>query len=741
MKRTTFLLAGSALALAACTDRTPLSPRAELAAPAAAVASVASSDLVPGEDFVAGQVIVRFRPGAARSEIAEAHRARKKDDMLLARTEILSVPVGEELAIAAQLAKNPNVEFAEVDHIAKIEPCATTQSCLLPDGQFFGYKWDLHNTGTVVGQAGAKADADIDWAEAFDFLGGNSFAGSAVIGILDTGIRSTHQAFVGKILAGRRFLADGQPVTNFADDHSHGSHVAGIAAARGDAAVPGVAYGTNIKLLVGKVCNSAGQCPSSATADGIVWATDNGANVINMSLGSFGSNPDGSGSAAQQAALQYAAARNVLPVCATGNDDGKATYTGGVGYPSRFAECMAVGATGWTDVKASYSNYGPQIEISAPGGDGNALGTGNSLILAAVPSGTSNTSYGWKAGTSMATPQVAGLAALLYATGTTNAAAVRQRIIQTADDVEAAGWDARTGAGRINVYRALTGQNPDAPPVARPGAQYAGSKGIPVQFDGSTSFDPNGKNITYAWNFGDAASASNTATGANPTHTYMRAGTYTVTLTVTDAAGLATTATTVAVIPNIVPAIASFAGATLLQGESYAAAGSFGDADPDQWTATVNYGDGSGAQALALSGKSFALAHRYMAAGTHVVTVAVSDDDNGTGTRTAGVTVWTPQQGIDQLLLSTLGGSGSAGTAGVAGSGALGLSVGQVEALRATLTAARESLDRGNSTAALEQLQAFRNQVSALAQARQLPGATAQDLTARANRITASVNR
>jgi serine protease len=242
---------------------------------------------------------------------------------------------------------------------------------------------------------------------------------------------------------------------------------------------------------------------------------------------------------AQQAGAAYAASKNVLSVCATGNDDAKPTngYTGGVGYPARFAECMAVGATNWSDAKASYSNYGPQIEISAPGGDGNPSNTGNSLILAAAHTGDG--SFSFKAGTSMATPQVAGLAALLYATGTTDAAAIRQRLKETADDLEAPGWDNRTGAGRINAYRAITGKNPNAAPIAKPVNSATGSKGVAMTFDGTASTDPNGKTIkSYAWNFGDEKSASNTATTAQASHTYLRAGTYTVSLTVTDAANL-----------------------------------------------------------------------------------------------------------------------------------------------------------------------------------------------------------
>ena len=735
MKRSTLVAVAGSLALAACTD-TPVDP----ALSTAPLASVAERPLSPGEDFVAGQVIVRFTPGAARSEIAEAHRARKKEDMLLERTEILLVPVGEELAIAAQLSRNPNVEFAEPDFIFRLAPCELSTSCNLPDGQFFGYKWDLHNTGTVAGQSGAKPDADIDWVEAHDYLG-TSFAGSAVIGILDTGIRPTHQSFTGKILGGRRFVNDTFPVSNYIDDHSHGTHVASIAAGRRVAAAPGVAYGANIKLLIGKVCDAAGNCPVSAVANGIMWAADNGANVINLSLGGFGS--AAGGSSAQLAALRHAVSKNVLPVCATGNDDNKADngYTGGVGYPARFNECLAVGATNWSDTKASYSNWGPGIDVSAPGGDGNELKTGNSLILAAVHGGDG--SYNWKAGTSMAAPQVAGLAALLYATGVKDVAAVRQRIISTVDDVETPGWDQRTGFGRINVYRAITGLDANAAPVVNPGTQYAGAKGVPVQFDGSASFDPNGKAVSFAWNFGDPTSTANSSTLATPTHTFLRAGSYTVTLTVTDAAGNGTTKTTVAVIPNIVPEIVALAGATLLQGETYATAGSFADADPDTWTASASYGDGSETEALPLTAaKSFALSHRYLAAGTQTVTVTVSDDDNGTGTASATVTVWTPQEGIQQTLLAVVR---SLGTTEIASTEATvsadAMARGSFQALEATLHAAVASLDRGNGTTAVAQLRAFRQQVAALAQSGRISTSTAEALTARVDRVVASINR
>ena len=718
------LLVAAAFGIAACSDLNPIASRGSRPAPPVPP----TTDVVA--DFVPGRIIVRFKEGVNHIEVTRAHRATRGETMRLPRAEILHVPVGEELATAQAMGNDPEVEFAEPDYIMKVGPCEVSTACTLPDGSFFHYKWDLHNTGSINDQAlgyglvgSGQADADMDWAEAYDYLG-PAFAGSAVIAILDTGIRTTHQNFTGKILGGRRFLADTFPVTNYTDDHGHGSHVAGIAAARaGGNPVPGVAYGTNIKLLIGKVCNSAGSCPNSATANGIVWAADNGANVINMSLGAYGGNPDGTGSAAQRAALQYAVSKNVLPVCSTGNDDGKVGYTGGVGYPGRFPECMAVAATNWSDAKANYSNYGPQTAISAPGGASNPTGNALSLVLSA--SHTSDSGYNWRAGTSMAAPQVAGLAALLWATGMHDAAQIRQRIMDTADDVGAPGWDPQTGAGRINAYRAITGQSPNAPPVVQPGSGYTGHKGVPVQFDGTTSYDPNGKAVTFAWNFGDPTSLANTSTLPNPSHVFLRAGSYTVSLTVTDASGRSTTATTQAVIPNISPAVSSIADATLLPGEGYAASGSFADPDPDTWTATVDYGTGTGAKPLALSGGAFSIANTYLAAGSFTVTVTVSDNDGGAGSSTATVRVLTAQQGIaalsarmGELVPSTL-----------------------VTSLDAKLNSATASLNRGARDAAIYELNAFVREVDGLVRGGQLSAAQAQELTVLANRIVASVRR
>ena len=340
-----------------------------------------------------------------------------------------------------------------LDEPGPLERFPARRDCTAPSDTYLGYRWDLHNDGTITTAAGQNlantgaVDADIDWLEAYSQLG--AFTGSARIGILDTGILSTHQDLSGKLVAQYDFYSrDG--VAN--DQSGHGSHVAGIAAAKGNNGygAPGVAWGSNVKLVVARVCGNVG-CPTSAIASGIRWAVDNGAHVINLSLGGA------TGSSTERAALQYARANNVLPFCAAGNGSGP------VNYPAAFPECVAVSATNWSDGLASYSSFGPEVELAAPGGD-QENGNGYSYILSSYRS--NNSSYAFMAGTSMATPEAAGLAALLHALGVTDDDAKLARMKATADDLGAPGTDNQFGAGRINVYRAIN--NLVSPPVNLP---------------------------------------------------------------------------------------------------------------------------------------------------------------------------------------------------------------------------------------------------------------------------------
>jgi serine protease len=427
----------------------------------AAAAESPPEDPDPAWEYVPGEVIAKFTPGAARSEIAQANRAQPRQELMAERVWILEVEPGEELEVANNLLMNPNVEFAEPNYIYSVTPCETGD-CTAPNDLLFGAKWDLHNTGFVTDQLGnvvaetGQAGADIAWLEAFEYLENNGgVTGSAVIGVIDTGIRAAHQDLAGKVIGGQNFcpaffcLIGSINPNNWADDNGHGTHVAGIAAAHGNngLGVTGVAYAPDIHLLAIKVCGGPlGLCNAAGITNGIIWAVDNGAHVLNLSLGGPSS------SAATQNALQYALDNNVLPVCASGNDG-----AGVVSFPAAFPQCMAVGSSNWSDVRSSYSNFGPQIEVVAPGGD-LSDSQPHSFILSSWH--TSNTAYAYAAGTSMAAPQVAGLAALLRATGMTSANEIRHQIRNTADDLGPEGFDHEYGFGRVNVYRALTNMDP-----------------------------------------------------------------------------------------------------------------------------------------------------------------------------------------------------------------------------------------------------------------------------------------
>lgn len=292
-----------------------------------------------------------------------------------------------------------------------------------------------------------------------------------------------------------------------------------------------------------------------------------------------------------------------------------------------------------------------------------------------------------------------------------------QNYTTTVDDIEA-----RTGLDLLdalpNLVERVVEAN-DRPPLAATDGPYVGMEGSPVLLSAAGSSDPDGDALTYEWSFGDGAEG----TGATPSHTYADNGNYQVRVIVTDPYGAADTATTTVTVMNVAPQVAAFAGGTLLQGETYAAAGSFGDPGADGWTATVDYGDGSGAQPLALSGSSFSLSHAYTAAGTFTVTVRVTDDDGAEGVRTATVTVRSPAQALDGLAAQLTG----------------MMPRGAAASLNAKLRAAEASLGRGQAHTAVNQIEAFIHEVEAMAASGRLSAADAAELADAARRIIRSI--
>lgn len=260
-------------------------------------------------------------------------------------------------------------------------------------------------------------------------------------------------------------------------------------------------------------------------------------------------------------------------------------------------------------------------------------------------------------------------------------------------------------------------------PLASAGAAVTGSEGSAVMFDGRGSSDPDGGALTYAWDFGDGSSG----TGAMPSHVYADDGVYTVTLTVSDGA-LEATATTSAQIANVEPAVSGFAGAELLPGEIYAAAGSFSDPGADVWSATVDYGDGSGPQVLALAGKTFALGHVYEAAGTFTVIVTVRDDDGGAASSQATVLVRSLQEAI-ALIEQAIAEMQASGV----------LEPPTANNLKASLDAAIAKIDRGDYDGAESDLQVFIGKVKVLVKTGRLSAEEGQPLIDEASRILRAI--
>jgi len=266
--------------------------------------------------------------------------------------------------------------------------------------------------------------------------------------------------------------------------------------------------------------------------DGIAYATANDADVISMSLGfPPGVNPDG-----LEDEINKAYSSGITIIAAAGNDG-----TGTVSYPAAYENCIAVGATRYDGTRAYYSNYGSALDIMAPGGDTNVDQNGDEYVDGILQQTfylrPTNFGFYFYQGTSMATPHVSGVAALLIANGVSGPDNVRDAIQNTAKDIYADGWDAGSGYGIVDAYAALNYDVPtpvNTPPTAQmtitPAIAHVSED---IVFNASGSTDPDGDSLSYSWEFGDGS----TAGGVKVVHAYSSTGNYDVILTVTDIHG------------------------------------------------------------------------------------------------------------------------------------------------------------------------------------------------------------
>ena len=206
-----------------------------------------------------------------------------------------------------------------------------------------------------------------------------------LVAVLDTGIDKGHEDLIGKVKAETNLTGS----TTVLDIYGHGTHIAGLIAANSENSVGIAGVAPDIRLLNVKVADDSGRCQSSVLAEGIIWAVDNGAHVINISAEVGESSPQ------LEDAVNYAWSKGVLIVAAAGNGGNEIPV-----YPAFYEKCIAVTALRDNDKLAPLSNYGDWVDVAAPGFN----------IYSTLP----DNNYGHKTGTSFATAYVSGLAALLF---------------------------------------------------------------------------------------------------------------------------------------------------------------------------------------------------------------------------------------------------------------------------------------------------------------------------------------
>jgi thermitase len=362
--------------------------------PAEAGAQAASSDLA-----IPGEVVIRFRDAEALESFVSAARERGVQ-VLAVLPELLAVRIGGAsgdvqplLGDDALVSNNYRVRIPDV-----------------PDPEF----WQNANSSPL-------GSGVLDFLGISDSADWPNFGEGVTIAIIDTGW-SGHTAVPSESVRQLELF----PVSMEGQFSAHGTAVAGLIASV-DPYAPGIAPGSQILSI--PVLDGNGEGDAFSLAAGIVAAVDQGADVINMSLGSYGD------SEVLRQAVAYAAAQGVVMVAASGND-GRNLVT----YPAAYESVIAVAAVDAEGNRAAFSNYGEEIDLAAPGVKVHALWEGDAFV--------------YFDGTSASAPLVAGMAARILQSGTAaTAEEVRQVLLDTANETGLPGDDVQYGAGILNAAR------------------------------------------------------------------------------------------------------------------------------------------------------------------------------------------------------------------------------------------------------------------------------------------------
>ncbi|MEW6378905.1 MAG: S8 family peptidase [bacterium] len=400
--------------------------------PPAILASLNS--YIPGQpSYVPGQILVTFRPGTPAAEMGRVYAVHQCQEIYTspyAGFKLLAIPsFVPVLEMALQLSLEPSVLYCS--------PNFYRYAHLIPNDPYYTYQWHLPR---------------LNCSFAWDFSTGIG----AMVALLDSGVAYQTAGVYAKApdLAGTLF-APGYDFVNLDafpdDDYGHGTHMAGCIAQTTNnlLGVAGVAFNSTIMPV--KVMDNLGSTAISAEADGIYFAANNGARIINMSLGGPGT------SATEHAAVTYAYNAGVTIICSAGNAGSSVPE-----YPASYAECVSVSSIRYDYTRPLYSNYGIYVDVCSPGGDlsvdQNLDGFGDGILQQTFASPNYTTFYYYfMEGTSPAAALVSGVAALIISKSTLPLTPLQvvNTLETSATDLGTVGWDQYYGYGLVNAYLAV----------------------------------------------------------------------------------------------------------------------------------------------------------------------------------------------------------------------------------------------------------------------------------------------
>lgn len=395
--------------------------------------------------------LVKFVAGADE----EARRAALASVGAVVDVELAALGI-VRVVVPAGPEEVPGAEHAALETllahpaVARAEPDREVRIALDPNDTYWS-----NDPYTGLGQwAVRKIAVDRAW----DFVTADA---SIIVAIVDTGVDPAHPDLVDALVAGNTFVSQPSPDCQSGttrDDSSHGTHVAGVvgATAQNGMGVAGVAHG--VRLMPIKVLDCTGTGTMSDVAQGIIWATDNGARIVNISLGT----PSDTGTLRD--AVRYAHGRGVLVVASSGNcglgPSDRCATADQIEYPAGYPEAVSVAAVDEEDLRASFSSANSSVDVSAPGRRILSTTPGYDTYLSRRTTNAATLHYAQFSGTSQAAPHVAGVAALIWSREPAlTPDQVAQRLRDTALDLGDPGHDIAYGAGRLDGLAAVAGED------------------------------------------------------------------------------------------------------------------------------------------------------------------------------------------------------------------------------------------------------------------------------------------